>query len=128
VRYVWSHEGETHQGSTSLHDERAEFTDTWHQPQVMICHRLDSAWGLFQVQGEYGAESDWRWRIAHCQRTPTNELVLQMTNVAPWGEEARAVRMVWSRDGWIVRRQVMGLPTYGNCGGGTRRIVACSNA
>ena len=28
---------------------------------------------------------------------PTGELVLQMTNVAPWGEEVRAVRMTCAR-------------------------------
>jgi hypothetical protein len=28
---------------------------------------------------------------------PSGELVLQMTNVAPWGEEQRAVRMVFTR-------------------------------
>jgi len=30
-------------------------------------------------------------------REPSGELVLQMTNVAPWGEEQRAVRMVFTR-------------------------------
>ena len=76
VRYTWSHDGEVHQGSVSLHDDQAEFTDTWHQPKVMTCHQLADAWGLFQVQGEYGPQSDWRWRIGLSLRTPTNELVL----------------------------------------------------
>jgi hypothetical protein len=52
---------------------------------------------LFQLQYEYGPDADWRWRIALTLRAPTDELVLQMTNIAPWGEEARAVRMVAKR-------------------------------
>lgn len=98
VRYTWSHEGEAHEGSVTLSDDDAEFTDSFHQPQPMMCRRLLDAGGLFQVQGEYGPESDWRWRIGSSLRTPTGELVLQMTNIAPWGEEARAVRMICSRE------------------------------
>jgi hypothetical protein len=30
-------------------------------------------------------------------RPPAGELVLQMTNITPWGEEARAVRMTFTR-------------------------------
>lgn len=97
VRYTWTHEGKRHEGSVTLHADGATFTDTWHQPEPMKCHRVLGAWGLFQVQGEYGPQSEWRWRIALCLRAPTSELVLQMTNVAPWGEEARAVRMICSR-------------------------------
>ncbi len=97
VRYTWSHEGEAHEGGITLSDDDAEFTDSFHQPQPMTCLRIPDAGGLFQVQGEYGPESDWRWRIGLSLRTPTDELVLQMTNVAPWGEEVRAVRMICSR-------------------------------
>ena len=97
VRYTGSHEGEAHEGSIALSDKGAEFTDSWHNPQSMTCLRLVGAAGLFQVQGEYGAQSDWGWRTGLSLRTPTDELVLQMTNIAPWGEEARAVRMICSR-------------------------------
>ena len=97
VRYSWSHEGEDHEGSFRLSDDGADFTDTWHQPEPMKCDRVPGAWGLFQVQGTYGPQSDWRWRTALSLRTPTGELVLQMTNIAPWGEEVRAVRMVCAR-------------------------------
>ena len=97
VRYTWSHAGEAHQGSLTFRDGGADFVDTWHQPQPMRCASVPGAWGLLQVQGEYGHESDWRWRTALCVRAPTGELVLQMTNVAPWGEEARAVRMTCTR-------------------------------
>jgi hypothetical protein len=98
VRYTWSHDGEAHEGSVTLHRDGADFTDSWHQKEPMHCRRLAAAWGLFQVQGEYGPDSDWGWRIALCLREPTDELVLQMTNIAPWGEEVRAVRMTCTRD------------------------------
>jgi hypothetical protein len=98
VRYTWSHESGSHAGSITLLKDGADFTDSWHQPEAMRCRRLIDAWGLFQVQGEYGPESGWGWRIGLSLRAPTDELVLQMTNIAPWGEEARAVRMVGRRD------------------------------
>jgi hypothetical protein len=94
VRYKWNHEGQDHVGKVTLCDDRAVFTDTWHQPDEMSCQRLDGVPGLFQIEGRYGPQSDWGWRISLSYRTPTRELVLQMTNIAPWGEEARAVRMV----------------------------------
>ena len=97
LRYTWSHEGNDCQGRIDLREDGALFTDSWHQPEVMECRNVADAWGLFQVQGEYGPQADWRWRIGLSFRVPTGELVLQMTNVAPWGEEARAVRMTWTR-------------------------------
>jgi hypothetical protein len=97
VRYTWSHEGDEHEGSVALHDDGADFTDSWHQPRPMTCGRVPGALGLLQVQGEYGPRSEWRWRIGLSVRSPTGELVLQMTNIAPWGEEARAVRMICVR-------------------------------
>ena len=46
-----------------------------------------------------GEGPDWGWRLRVCLRTMGPErLVLQMTNVTPWGEEARAVRMTCERD------------------------------
>lgn len=97
LRYTWRHEGEDHEGRIELREDGADFMDGWHQPTTMTCRHVADAWGLFQVQGEYGPESDWRWRIGLSLRTPTDELVLQMTNIAPWGEEARAVRMICGR-------------------------------
>lgn len=93
VRYTWTHAGREHAGKVTLYDDEAVFTDSWHQPEDMKCRRLEGVRGLFQVEGRYGPQSDWGWRTSLCHRTPTGELVLQMTNIAPWGEEARAVRM-----------------------------------
>lgn len=97
VRYTWSHEGKAHAGSVTLRADGADFTDTWHQPEPMPCRLVADGLGLFQVEGRYGPEADWRWRIGLSLRAPSGELVLQMTNIAPWGEEGRAVRMVGQR-------------------------------
>lgn len=97
VRYTWAHEGQAHEGSITVHEDGADFTDSWHQPEPMKCRSIPGAWGLIQVQAEYGPRADWRWRIGLSLRAPTGELVLQMTNVAPWGEEVRAVRMIGQR-------------------------------
>ncbi|MGI9520825.1 MAG: hypothetical protein ACR2PG_04160 [Hyphomicrobiaceae bacterium] len=93
LRYTWSHECIVHEGEIALTDGGASFTDTWHQPTPMICRYLADRRSLLRVEGVYGSQSDWGWRINLSFRVPTDELVLQMTNVAPWGEEARAVRM-----------------------------------
>jgi hypothetical protein len=95
--YTWSHEGTPHHGSVRLREGGADFTDTFHQPEPMACRAVAGARGLSQVEGAYGPDAEWGWRIGLCLRAPTGELVLQMTNVAPWGEEARAVRMVCKR-------------------------------
>ncbi len=96
IRYTWTYEGKAQEGSVTLHKEGADFTDTWHSAGVMRCRLSDGAGGLFQVQGTYGPDNDWGWRIGVSER-PSGEVVLQMTNVAPWGEEGRAVRMVCNR-------------------------------
>ncbi len=108
VSYTWEREGKTHHGSITLHGvyERgsdapaageASFVDSWHSPETMHCRAVADAWGLFQVQGEYGEKRDWRWRIGLSLRQPSGQLVLQMTNVTTWGEEVRAVRMTFER-------------------------------
>ena len=97
LKYNWIHDGASHEGRVELRGSGAEFVDSWHQPDPMECQSITHASGLFQVQGSYGPERDWGWRIALSHREPTGELVLQMTNIAPWGEEARAVRMTFRR-------------------------------
>ena len=98
VRYTWSQEGQNHEGSITLFENGAEFTDTWHHPKIMDCQHIHSLWGIFQVHGHYGTEPEWGWRLSLCLRPTTDQLILQMTNIAPWGEEARAVRMICSRN------------------------------
>lgn len=97
VRYAWSYEGKSQQGSFTLREGGADFTDSWHQPEPMACRTVAGGRGLFYVQGEYGPDSDWGWRTTLSLRAPTGPLVLQMTNIAPWGEEVRAVRLICTR-------------------------------
>jgi hypothetical protein len=98
LRYTWSHEGAAHRGSITLEEGGALFTDTFHQPDPTRGALLPRAPGIFQLRYAYGPDADWGWRIALSLRAPTGELVLQMTNIAPWGEEVRAVRMVCQRE------------------------------
>jgi hypothetical protein len=99
ISYTWHHEGKAHAGSITLRGGGADFTDTWHQAKPMPCLSIPNARGLLQVQGAYGPDADWGWRTGLYLRAPSGELVLQMTNITPWGEEARAVRMVCTRQG-----------------------------
>ncbi|MEM8546192.1 MAG: hypothetical protein AAGF66_19625, partial [Cyanobacteria bacterium P01_H01_bin.119] len=94
LAYTWVYEGETQTGSFTFNDGGATWTDSWHQPESTHCEYLSGAWGLFTVEYSYSAPPgpDWGWRSKLSQR-PDNSLVLQMTNIAPWGEEGRAVRM-----------------------------------
>jgi len=94
VRYTWSHQGKPHAGRLAPRSGGADFTDTFHAAEPMDCAALPGSRALLEVAGRYGPPGEeWGWRIALCRR-PDGTLVLQMTNVTPWGEEGRAVRMV----------------------------------
>ncbi|MEM6252297.1 MAG: hypothetical protein AAF821_05190 [Cyanobacteria bacterium P01_D01_bin.156] len=97
--YTWVYESETKTGSLTFHNDNATWTDSWHQPAPVDCRYLSEAWGLFTVEYSYAVPPgpDWGWRSKLSQR-PDGSLVLQMTNIAPWGEEGRAVRMVFQRE------------------------------
>jgi hypothetical protein len=100
VRYTWQYEGETKEGVITLGDASATWTDTWHQPKPVEGAYVKDAWGLFTFHYTYdpGEGPPWGWRTKLSER-PTGELVLQMTNITPWGEEGRAVRMTFKRRG-----------------------------
>lgn len=100
IHYHWSHEGKPHTGKIALRDGGAELSDTFHAPTPMAFVDRADRWSLVDVFGTYGAGDgpDWGWRITLSHR-PSGELVLQMTNVTPWGEEGRAVRMICQRAG-----------------------------
>ena len=102
LRYTWSYEDSPQNGELVLREGGLEFTDTWHSPTPMAFTDVPGGWGLLNARGTYGAGAhggpDWGWRIVLSLRSaPQPTLVLQMTNVAPWGEEARAVRMICKR-------------------------------
>lgn len=102
VRYTWAHQGTAHQGTVALGGEGGTFTDTFHAAVPMPCRAVPS-WAPVDLTGTYeaGDGPPWGWRILLSHRPPfegaPEAIVLQMTNVAPWGEEMRAVRMVATR-------------------------------
>ena len=96
LEYTWRHGEKAQQGKLALTPAGADFSDSFHSPQVMKCRHRAGGWGILQVEGRYGPDADWGWRIGLSLRAPSGELVFQMTNIAPWGEEVRAVRMVCS--------------------------------
>lgn len=99
VQYGWSHEGTAHKGRLAWDQEGASFVDTFHSAEAMCCRFVPEAWGMLQVQGSYsGGGQDWGWRIGLFYRAPLEQLVLLMTNIAPWGEEVRAFRVTCARD------------------------------
>lgn len=99
LRYTWSREGNAHEGRIAV-DARgdAEWSDSWHATKTMRCARVSPSPALVNVLGAYAAPSgpDWHWRIALALR-PSGELVIQMWNGTPWGEEHRAVELVAQR-------------------------------
>jgi hypothetical protein len=98
VRYTWSHDGKPHEGSILLRDGGADYKDTFHASEGMRFEPWPVSGALLGLIGSYamGGGPAWGWRIVLGQR-PSGELVLQMTNVTPWGEDGRAVRMTFSR-------------------------------
>ncbi len=97
LHYTWSYEGQARQGSFTFNEDGALWSDTWHQPNPTQCAEVANAWGLFTVEHSYDVPSNpsWGWRSKLSER-PNGDLILQMTNIAPWGEEGRAVRMTFS--------------------------------
>ncbi len=97
VSYTWTYKGEEKVGSVELSESGGSFADTFHSPSSMECRALVGNRGIFLLEGTYGENAEWGWLLGLSHRTPTGELVLQMTNIAPWGEEARAVRFTCQR-------------------------------
>ena len=87
-------------GSFTFEEGGATWVDSWHQSKPTKCVDVPGAWGLFTVEHTYEVPSSpaWGWRSKLSER-PNGDLVLQMANLAPWGEEGRAVRMTFARVG-----------------------------
>lgn len=94
IVYTWAWKDTPHRGELRW-DDGWTWTDSWHQPERVRLEPVRDHGAL--IAGEYsypaGTGPDWHWRIKLAER-PDGTVVLQMTNIAPWGEEARAVRMV----------------------------------
>ena len=100
LRYTWAFRGDPQQGVFTIDEAGLRWRDSWHQGDEVAVHDIAGDPALLAVAYAYpaGPGGDWHWRM-RLSRRPDGELVLQMTNVAPWGEEARAVRMVFEPDG-----------------------------
>jgi hypothetical protein len=98
VAYTWDFEGKTKQGRFSIADGAVRWSDSFHLPDGSACKPVTPSWGMLHVELTYPAPEgpDWGWQIRISQR-PDGSLVLQMTNVTPWGEDGRAVRMVFTK-------------------------------
>ncbi len=98
IVYRWSYKGDQQSGELRWGDDGLQWKDSWHQPEFVPLRRVPGHGSLLAAEYAYPAGSgpDWHWRIKFAQR-PDEALVLQMTNIASWGEEARAVRMVVHR-------------------------------
>lgn len=99
ITYGWSYEGAAQTGRIALRADGADFSDTWHSPTAMACAAAPAPWALLDVLGTFSAGDgpDWGWRITLAHRPATDELVLQMSVIKPWGEHGRAVRMICQR-------------------------------
>ena len=98
LSYMWFYEGEIKQGHFEFFDAGATWTDNWHQPIPAKCMNVKNTGSLFAIEHSYSdpSEPSWRWRSLLSKR-PDGNLILQMTNIAPWGEEGRAVRMIFEK-------------------------------
>lgn len=99
IRYSWLYENETKNGNFTFNEDGAVWEDSWHQKNAVQCNNVSNAWGIFTISHEYEVPDSpsWGWRSMLSER-PDGSLVLQMTNITSWGEEGRAVRMVFNRE------------------------------
>ena len=97
IYYSWFYENETRKGSFRFNESGAIWVDSWHQPKSVQCLNVPEAGGIFTVSHTYDVPDNpsWGWQSKLSER-PDGSLVLQMTNITPWGEEGRAVRMVFA--------------------------------
>ena len=96
--YSWSYENEIKKGSFTFNESGAAWKDSWHQKKPVQCLHVPDALGIFTIHYSYSVPDNpnWGWQSKLSER-PDGSLVLQMTNITPWGEDGRAVRMIFTR-------------------------------
>lgn len=98
LSYIWTRDDKEHRGVVRWSKGEGQFQDSFHQDDEVECCPLPGAKAPVALTYDYGPEQrDWGWQILITLRPHNGDLVVQMTNIAPWGEEARAVRMVFQR-------------------------------
>lgn len=99
LSYRWQKEDDPKEGSLRWTDTGGHFRDSFHQGEEVACTQISDARSEVALTYNYSAGgTDWGWNIRLSLR-PNEQLVVQMTNIAPWGEEARAMRMIMERVG-----------------------------
>jgi hypothetical protein len=98
IAYTWLYRGEPQQGVLRRQVGGLLWQDSWHQPEGVLLAPVRGHGSIYAAEYSYAAGEgpDWHWRIKLAER-PDGSLVLQMINIAPWGEETRAVRTVVRR-------------------------------
>lgn len=99
IDYKWFHDDTQHRGRVRWTGDGGTFQDTYHTPEETACRRVEGARGVVGLTFDYpaGEGPDWGWEV-HVSLRPGGQLVVQMTNVAPWGEKTRAARMVFEEE------------------------------
>jgi len=99
IYYTWSYENEIKKGNFTFNETGATWKDSWHQKKSVQCLYVPDVLGIFTVHHSYNVPDNpnWGWKSKLSER-PDGSLVLQMTNITPWGEDGRAVRMVFTRE------------------------------
>lgn len=99
VTYTWTHDGEEQFGSLIVAADEAAvvtagWTDSWHQSGGVMAMKGEAR-STVNLGGHYSVEGhpDWGWRIQFSRSG--SDLVLEMFNVTPDGEEEWAVKAVY---------------------------------
>lgn len=99
IYYSWDFENEIQKGSYTFNESGAIWKDSWHQQKTVQCLNVSGALGVFTIHHTYAVPDfpSWGWQSKLSER-PDGSLVLQMTNITSWGEDGRAMRMVFTRE------------------------------
>ena len=93
IRYTWQYRGAPQSGVMEFAFDgdaaTATWTDTWHAKEAIVCPGRQTA-DRIEVVGTYGP--GWTWRTEVTLASP-DELLVEMFNISPKGEEQIAVRM-----------------------------------
>ena len=90
LKYKWEHQGKEQEGKITINpDGGATFVDSMHTNNTpLILAELPNTRAMHSFEGVYN--EIWGWRVIMAMRgtdpTVHGDLVVQMTNISPWGE------------------------------------------
>jgi hypothetical protein len=92
LSWTWTLDDDKHEGR--LHLDGSSWQDSFHQSEAAPLQAAPAHGARFGFSCQYGPpDSPWTWLIAVCER-PEGQLVVQMTNITPWGERQLAVQWI----------------------------------